>query len=63
MQVVDMGEFTCFCRDFKVELPRIKLAEIFKRVGYNKSELDYEKFQEIIRQVGEELAKAKLKEN
>ena len=33
MSVVDMGEFTSFCRDFKVELPRFKLVEIFKNVG------------------------------
>ena len=63
MQVVDMGEFTVFCRDFNIQLARAKISEIFKRVGQNKPSLDYKKFLAVLRQMGEELSKAKLREN
>ena len=35
MKKIDLGEFTCFTRDFKIALPRQKVTEIFRRSAVN----------------------------
>ena len=50
MRNLDQGEFSCFCRDFKITLPKIKLAEIFRKVS-NKNQdivLELDQFKEAI---------------
>ncbi len=32
---IDMGEYTCLCRDFDISLPRQKIQEIFKKASTN----------------------------
>lgn len=35
MKKIDLGEFTCFTRDFKIDLPRAKLTECFRKSAAN----------------------------
>ena len=35
MKKIDLGEFTCFTRDFKIELPRSKITECFRKSAIN----------------------------
>lgn len=63
MKKLDHGEVNCFCRDFEVELPRMKITEIFKKASINNQALEFKEFKEAIKDIGKEYSNAKFKEN
>lgn len=63
MKKLDHGEVNCLMRDFEVELPRMKIAEIFKKVSINNQALEFKEFKDAIRDVAKEYSNAKFKEN
>ena len=58
-----MGEFTCFIRDFDIQLPRQKIQEIFMRASNKQTNLDLKQFENSIEMIGHDLAKTKQIEN
>jgi len=64
MKKIDLGEFTCFTRDFQIALPRTKLTEVFRKsAAFNFQEMTFENLQSSISELGEHYSKAKLREN
>ena len=63
MKKIDLGEFTCFTRDFQIDLPRTKITECFRKSAINLQDMTFENFQQSIRGMGELHPKAKLREN
>lgn len=63
MKKIDLGEFTCFTRDFEIALPRTKITEIFRKSAINNQEMTFENMQGSISELGEQYSKAKLREN
>jgi hypothetical protein len=63
MRKIDLGEFTCFTRDFEIKLPRTKLTEVFRKASINLQEMEFKNFTNSITDLGVHFSKAKLKEN
>lgn len=63
MKKLDHGEINCLMRDFEVELPRMKITELFKKVSINNQALEYKEFKEMIKDTSKEYSLAKFKEN
>ena len=52
MSQVDLGEFTSFCKDFKIDLPRIGVKKAFNSVSVNHKPLEFEQFYKGILRLG-----------
>jgi Ca2+-binding EF-hand superfamily protein len=63
MKKIDLGEFTCFTRDFQVSLPRTKITEVFRKSAVNLQDMTFENFTTAISELGDHYSKAKLREN
>lgn len=63
LKKLDHGEINCLCRDFEIELPRMRIAEIFKKVSINNQALEYKEFKDAIKDIAKEYSNAKFKEN
>ena len=56
--MLDMGEFSVFSRDFEVPLKKSEVAKIFKKVAdFRKKPLSYEQFVVAVDLIGEKLIK------
>lgn len=63
MKKLDLGEVNCLMRDFEIELPRVRIAEIFKKVSINNQALEYKEFKDAVKAIAKEYSEAKFKEN
>ena len=60
---MDLGEFTLFCKDFSINLHKVKVTEIFKKSSSNPNYLEHEQFKEALILLAEELTNNKLSEH
>jgi len=59
---IDMGEFTSFCRDFKLGLSWIKLKEIYNAVSQNHMPLKFPHFEKSLISLQKALNEEKIKD-
>ena len=57
-----MAEFLSIAKDFTIDLPQQKITEIFRRSALS-NEMSLDQFKASITILGDELSKAKLREN
>ena len=54
--MVDIGEFMIFCRDFKIPVPKKELIILFKKSSdYHKNPLSLEQFSEVMLKIGKNM--------
>lgn len=61
MNQVDLGEFTAFCKDFEVPLPRIEVTRAYHQCSLNHKPLNFEQFYKAILRVGVVINNDKIK--
>ena len=45
---LNLGEYMKFCKDFKINCDKVKIAEIFKKIAMNSKELFYDEFKDTL---------------
>ena len=50
------------CRDFEIELPRLKIGETFKKASINNQALEYDEFKTATRALAKEYCSSKFSE-
>jgi hypothetical protein len=61
-EVIDLGEFSIFARDFKIKLPKKKLIEIFKKTSdFHHTPLNFNQFWEAIDKIGHEINQERIR--
>ena len=58
---MNLGEFMKLCKDFNIDLPFLKIKEIFKKTARLSKELDWERFKVIFHRISNELVDQKIK--
>ena len=61
MKKMDLGEFTKFCKDFSINLHKVKLTEIFRKI--HPHYLEHKQFKEVLIPLSEEFTRNKLIEH
>jgi len=62
LQNMNLGEFMCFCKDFKIPIRHVRIQEIYKKNTTISRELNFSCFLTMLQKLADEICEAKIED-